>query len=447
VDDECQIRYNQTMKRLLASFVLSLTVFVNAASADFSDVSSAHTHYAAITSLVSQGVLEGYSDGSFGPANEVNRAEALKIILLGAGVEVSGESNTGILFNDVEEEDWFFDYISTGVSLGIIQGYDDGSFKPEQTVNRAEAMKMLLEAAEISVSGGANAAFADTPLDAWFSNYATYAKTWNIQPPQTDGLWHPEDAITRANLAEMVYRLQIVEAEGQAFDEARNWLRRDFPTVDITMKVPFSWGYKQEGVGAVFLLDREHDQMSLLTPYENGGSLLLTRYANSEGASAANLFASIASNSSWDTEITTMNGAEVLVVYHNEGLYYREWYIVLENNTLLHAVALRGDGAYSAYMEWFFEAMVASIEYDSSTTSELTIEETVAELREAIQTDGVGTEMMELLADWELIETDTIGVGTGPVDYYYSPSANVTVKYERSFDVILDLQEGETTAF
>lgn len=434
------------MKKLFATLLVSF-VFVGSALADFSDVSTAHTHYVAISSLVEQGILQGYEDGTFQPGNEVNRAEALKIILLGTGVEVTGESTAGILFSDVTEDDWFFDYVSTAVSLGIIQGYDDGTFKPAQTVNRAEAMKMLLAAAEVDVDAAGSAAFLDTPVSAWFSGYSSYAKTWNIEPPQTDGLWHPEDAITRANLAEMVYRLQETEDLGHAFDEGTNWQRKEFPTVDISMKVPFSWGYKQEGVGTVFLLDRENDQMSLLTPYENGGTLLFTRYANSEGASTANLFASIEENTLWETEETTVNGYDALVVYHDAGIYYREWYLVLDNNSLLHLVALRGDGAYSPYLEWFFTTMVDSIEYDASTTSELTIEETVAELREAIQVDGVGTEMMELLADWELIETDTIGVGTGPVDYYYSPSANVTVKYERSFDVILDLEDGETSAF
>ncbi|MEK9160017.1 MAG: S-layer homology domain-containing protein [Patescibacteria group bacterium] len=435
------------MKKLLASTILSLMFFVTSASADFSDVSTAHTHYAAITSLVEQGILQGYEDGSFKPGSNVNRAEALKIILMGAGVTVDGESNAGILFSDVDSSDWYFDYVSTAVSLGIVQGYNDGTFKPEQTVNRAEAMKILLAAAEVSVSAPATAPFPDVATSDWFSGYAAYAKTWNIQPPQSDGLWHAEDDITRANLAEMVYRLQQKDELGHAFDEGTNWQKKEFPTVNISMKVPFSWGYKQEGVGAAFLLDRENDQVSLLSPYENGGTILMTRYANSEGTSSGSLFANIAGNSVWQSGQTTLNGYPSLVVYHDEGIYYREWYVYMENKSLVHLVALRGDGAYSNYLEWFFEAMVASIEYDDTTTSDLTIEETVAQLRAAIQVDGVGADVKDLLADWELIETDTIGVGTGPVDYFYSPSANVTIKYERSFDVILDLEEGETSAF
>lgn len=433
--------------RTLSASILLFTLFAQTAFADFSDVSTAHTHYSAINSLTSQDIIHGYEDGSFQPGNEVNRAEALKIILLGTGIAVNGESSSGILFSDVSEDDWFFDYVSTAVNLGIIKGYDDSSFKPEQTVNRAEAMKMLVLAGGAKVENSAVSVFVDIPSASWFAPYAAYAKTWNVEAPQNDGLWHPEEALTRANLAEMVYRFQETEASGESFDEARNWLRKEFPTVDINMKVPFSWGYKQDGVGTVFLLDRENDQMSLLSPYENGGTLLMTRYANADLASAENLFASIAENSLWDTDETNINGYEALIVYHDAGVYYREWYLFLDNSSLLHLVALRGDGAYSPYLEWFFDAMVASVEYDESTTSDLTIEETVSALREAIQVDGVGSEMMQLLSDWELIETDTIGVGTGPVDYYYSPSANVTMKYERSFDVILDIKDGESTAF
>ena len=46
-----------------------------------------------------------------------------------------------------------------------------------------------------------------------------------------------------------------------------------------------------------------------------------------------------------------------------------------------------------------------------------------------------------------IIETDAIGVGTGPIDYYYSEKIDLTIKYERSADVILDAREGRTTKF
>lgn len=435
------------MKKLFSIAVLSLSVFVSSARADFSDVYNTDANFVAVNALVDQGILLGYEDGTFLPGNEVNRAEALKIILMGTGITVDESSGAGVLFSDVSEEDWFFSYVSTGVSLGIIQGYDDATFKPEQTVNRAEAVKMLLAAAEISVGSSSAAPFPDVPVSEWYSPYASYAKTWNIEAPQTDGNWHGADAITRANISEMVYRLQQTQELEHAFDEAQNWLSKDFPTVNVSMKVPFGWGYKQDGVGAAFLLDHENQQLSLLTPYDNGGTLLMTRYANSDSQSAADLFANIEAHTDLETDETSLGDYETLVVYHEDGSTYREWYLMLDNGTLLHVLAMRGDGAYSNYLEWYFDAMVASIEYQSSGTTEKTIDEIVEALRGAIQVDGTGTDMMSYLTDWELIETDTIGVGTGPVDYFYSPGADITIKYERSYDVILDLKDGRTSAF
>jgi len=433
------------MKRFFASLLFASLLAAPAAFAEFIDVSSTNPHYASITSLVSQTVLEGYSDGTFKPDQAVNRAEALKIILMGTGVTV-GSSSAGLLFSDVPASEWFYNHVGVAVTKGIVKGYDDGSFKPDQTVTRAEAMKMLTLAAGVTLPD-ADTPFNDVALDAWYATYATYSKTWNIEPPQTDGLWHAEDPVTRADLSEMVVRLQTVQSSKISFDEAANWLRTEFSTVDVSMKVPFGWGVKQDGVGAAFLLDTDNGQVSMLSPYENGGTLLMTRYSNPDKLATTELFNSIRAHSSLPNSETTLGGYDTLILEHNDATTYREWYVSLPNGALVNFVALRGQGAYSKYVEWFFNAMVASIEYVSTTSTDMSIDEIVSELRQSIEVDGMGNSMMALLKDWELFETDSIGVGTGPVDYYYSPSANITIKYERSFDVILDIRDGKSSAF
>ena len=436
------------MKKSLATLLLSLTVLAATASADFSDVSTAHTHYAAISSLVEQGILQGYEDGTFLPGNEVNRAEALKIILLGMGIEIEEESIAGALFSDISEDDWFFGYVGTAVGLGIVKGYDDGTFRPGETVNRAEALKMLTLAAKAEPGAPSEAPFMDVAANEWFAPYANFAKTWNVEPPQTDGLWHPADDISRANISEMIYRMQIVDSSGIAFEESTNWPAVYFSTVDARMKVPFGWNYKQTGVGAMWILDDENGQMSLLSPLENGGTILMTRYANSEGASAGTLFSQLEAGLTAKTARTTVNGYDALVVYTGDlsgsGNVYREWYLVMDNGSMVHLMAMRGNGAYADYLESYMGDAVASIEF---VTDGGDVEGAVESLRGAIQVDGVGESMMSLLSDWELIETDTIGVGTGTVDYYYSPGANITVKYERSYDVILDIEDGRPPPF
>jgi hypothetical protein len=436
------------MKRLTSSLFVGILLFslFPTASAEFSDLSATNPHYVAVTSLVTQEVLQGYSDGTFKPDQDVNRAEALKIILKGTGVNVDGASAAGLLFSDVAQSDWFSTYVGTAVTKGIVQGYNDGSFKPERTVNRAEAMKMLTLAAGVSLPS-ASESYADVSVDLWFSPYAVYSKEWNIVPPQTDGLWHGDENLSRGELSEMVYRLQQVKLSGSSFDESTNWLRSSFDTVNISMKVPFGWGTKVDGVGAAFLLDSKNGQLSLLDPYDNGATLLMTRYSNSEKKSATELFNAVRERSALETEEFEVGELEGLLIKHSDDALYREWYVYLPNGTLVHLEAMRGKGDYQKYLEWYLNAMVSSLEYVSTTTTDLSVEEIVQELNQAIQVDGVGQEMMELVTDWKLIETDAIGVGTGPVDYYYSPSANVTVKYERTYDVLLDIRDGQTSAF
>jgi hypothetical protein len=432
------------MKKLWIASALALLLFSLPAHAAFSDVGNVHPNRTAIDSLVDQQILEGYEDNTFLPDQAVNRAEAVKIVLLGMGIEVEESSISGLLLEDVQESDWFFPYVSTAVSKGILNGYDDGTFRPGQTVNRAEALKMLTLAAEVSLEESASVPYVDVDDEAWFAPYASYAWQWNLEPVQTDGLWHPEHDMSRANMSELVYRMQQVQESGESYDASATWQRRQFPTVNLSLLMPHGWDLKTEGVGAMWLLDENNGQLSLLDPYDNGATLLMTRYPNYEGAGATELFNRVRGGTDAANSQGSVQGMPMLTVFTEDGELWREWYILVENGTLVHLQALRGNGNYSASTEDIFEKIIAEIRYDGS---EVTTDEAVAAIRSAIQVDGTGSDVMTYLSDWSLIETDSIGVGTGPVDYFYSPSADITIKYERSFDVILDLQDGQGTAF
>ncbi|MBU0982201.1 S-layer homology domain-containing protein [Patescibacteria group bacterium] len=429
------------MKRLAHALIVSLVLVplsAGLASADFPDVSATSRHYAAITDLVSQEILVGYEDGTFRPDQDVTRAEAIKIILLGMGISVDEGSSGASIFSDVSEGDWFYRIVGTAVDRGIIKGYEDGTFRPSQTVNRAEAVKITLEAAGVTASS----------MDGeWYLPYETYAKEKNIEPPQTDGLWHPEGAISRATISEMVYRQQVVKETGGEFDEATNWLRNNFVNIEGSLKVPFGWSYDSQGIGAVWLLDSGHGQKSPLTPYENGGILLVSSYPNTEGKSATTLLNEVKSGLNGMISDVSIGGYPGLRVSNYSGDFYKEWYVVIPNNDLLHFAAMRGEGAYFPYLESYLEKIVMSLKYVPASEMQVSVEEALEAILSAIQVDGKGQEMMNFLTDLELIETDAIGVGTGPVDYFYSPSANITIKYERSFDVILDVEDGNTSNF
>ncbi len=187
----------------------------SASPATFSDVNSSHANYTAIMDLKERGIISGYPDGTFKPDQAVNRVEALKIILLGAGIT---EPATSVrTFSDTSNTEWY----SKSVELGIVQGYPDGSFKPAQTVNLVENLKMLLEAEEITLADTTPAEnpYADTPKTEWYANYVLYAKDHNLIDADSENNVYPDQGMTRGKLAESLYRIIYMNEKGlQTFD-------------------------------------------------------------------------------------------------------------------------------------------------------------------------------------------------------------------------------------
>jgi len=137
----------------------------------FSDIRSSHEYGDAITWGKDTQVIAGYPDGSFQPDRTVNRAEFLKIIIgalpdvtLNANIDDSG-------FPDVDETAWYGPYVRYAKRYGIIEGYPDGTFRPEHTVNFAEALKMSYETLNVRTK---------RVLGPWYTRYLDHAIKNNI---------------------------------------------------------------------------------------------------------------------------------------------------------------------------------------------------------------------------------------------------------------------------
>lgn len=126
---------------LLAAFVATLFPVV---AFGFTDVRSDADFSKAINALKSRGVIEGYADGTFREKNSINRAEFLKIVLGSRlsvdGMSLPQGRNC---FSDVTAKDWFAPWVCLAESEGIVSGYSDGTFKPGQDINFVEASKIL----------------------------------------------------------------------------------------------------------------------------------------------------------------------------------------------------------------------------------------------------------------------------------------------------------------
>ncbi len=182
---------------------------------NFVDISPGDTHYVAITYLKEQGTISGYEDNSFKSYENINRVEALKMFMLASGMYKEEDlantqpANTTIEapFIDIDTSAWYTKYLTTAKEKGIIQGYEDGTFHPEQTINLAEALKMYLGCFDLIYPDLSLNLYADTPIDAWFTKYTAFAKSRDLLSIQLTNEAHPEQEMTRGYTAEIIYRM------------------------------------------------------------------------------------------------------------------------------------------------------------------------------------------------------------------------------------------------
>src|SRR6056297_1179499 len=97
----------------------------------------------AVATLMALGVVNGYPDGTFKPDRTLTRAEMAKLLVEALGYGDLAESGTSTSFADAQGH-WAQDYIGFAAAMDIVQGYPDGTFKPNQTMTMDEAVTMVV---------------------------------------------------------------------------------------------------------------------------------------------------------------------------------------------------------------------------------------------------------------------------------------------------------------
>lgn len=164
--------------------------------------------------LYDEGIVQGRSASTYEPSASITRAEFLKIALLNAGLTITPDSS--VTYNDVEESDWYYSYITYATVEGYVEGYDDGGFHPNDEINRAEAMVMMMriagvEEGDVTVEDASN--FSDVGDDDWFAWAVVEAEENRISEGYEDGTFRPGNSITRAEVAVIARRMWYVYFE------------------------------------------------------------------------------------------------------------------------------------------------------------------------------------------------------------------------------------------
>ena len=140
------------MKKRIVTWLLAVSMAVSllvlpagaAATTRFSDVQDSYTS-TAVETLRLMGVLDGYGDGTFRPDTILNRAQFCKMAVYAMdGSGELGRYSTVTIFPDVKPSHWASAYINMACKKGIISGFADGRFRPEQTVTAGQAVTILM---------------------------------------------------------------------------------------------------------------------------------------------------------------------------------------------------------------------------------------------------------------------------------------------------------------
>ncbi len=150
-----------------AQLLYNLTGATAAGTVSFSDIPSDKWYYKAVTYLAERGIINGYSDGTFRPGNSITRAEFTTLIVRYQSITAAGTPT----FVDITANYWAKGYIAAAQNAGLIGGYQDGSFQPENKITRAETVTILNRALgrsdESADYTGLTMPFSDVPTNHW----------------------------------------------------------------------------------------------------------------------------------------------------------------------------------------------------------------------------------------------------------------------------------------
>lgn len=294
------------MKKVL-SLVLALSLVLGtipmAFAASYPDVAG-ESYSDAVNVLSDLGVVNGYEDGTYKPEKIVTRAEMAVLVVNALGLEDYVTSTAKSSFTDMANYGWAEGYIAYAQSLGVISGYGDGTFKPGNTVSYDEASTMLVAALGYT---------ADSLQGTWPANFVTKAKSLGI----LDGIKAGSEGANRGDVAVMIY---------QTLDQAIGKVNKDGDWVGTGIKfdnkgITTEWDTMLSRLGAkkyeakdaykrtdvdedAFIVTGDEDSIINLNPYKGA---VVSAYMNDDDDIIAikEVFSTFASGTFSDTNFNS----------------------------------------------------------------------------------------------------------------------------------------------
>ncbi|CEN87668.1 IdeS/Mac family cysteine endopeptidase [Paraclostridium sordellii] len=207
-------------KKLISSVLLGsilMTPIYAYANPNLKDI---YGHWAKkeINQFISSGYVNGYEDGTFRPDNSITRAEFVKLVNKYFGFN----NKEDIKFSDINTNDWYYNDICIANKTGYINGYEDKTFKPNKTITREEVSKILvsIKNKQDNVYDKLNKYPDKNKVSNWAKPYVEGAIEQGYLKGNNLGLLNPTNSITRAESITILSRVSKEKSEIK--DETKN---------------------------------------------------------------------------------------------------------------------------------------------------------------------------------------------------------------------------------
>ncbi len=159
-----------------------------------------HWAQTAVELLYCRGIVEGDTT-SYGINKGVTRAEFIKMAMMNADINTSKYENKDVPFGDVDEDEWYYEYVAAAYSLDVID--EDDQYYPEGEITRVEALTLLVRLSGME-GDETSTRFSDVKASAWYAATVRLATDYEVVEGYPDNTFQPDRKLSRAEAAVMI---------------------------------------------------------------------------------------------------------------------------------------------------------------------------------------------------------------------------------------------------
>ncbi|WP_107950695.1 S-layer homology domain-containing protein [Lysinibacillus parviboronicapiens] len=186
-----------------------------AATSPFIDINQYSSHYENILKLYSQGAISGFADKTFRPNQNVTRGQAAKMLATVLKLDVKNVEDP--YFKDVPKSNEYYKYVAALQNAGIMSGYSNGTFMPNEVVTRGQLAKILVLGFKFEVASNYNHSFQDVTSQTSNAAYIQTLVDLKVTEGTTPVTFSPFNAVTRGQIASFIVRSQDKKSNATSY--------------------------------------------------------------------------------------------------------------------------------------------------------------------------------------------------------------------------------------